>query len=171
MSDFGLPVYDDSEDNAPNQRDSARAFGELLGLHVEPEMGLGAMSISKSVSSGSLYLHKHLSINNLSSRERREFIDALPTLAELDIVTLKLQGIIFYSIRHHRRSDSGPAFRAFIDESCPICYNTFMSSIAEEEMAVAMDSPAVASQHLGVTRLSGTCGHAFCRKECVSFQS
>ncbi|PIL22552.1 hypothetical protein GSI_15241 [Ganoderma sinense ZZ0214-1] len=36
---------------------------------------------------------------------------------------------------------------------------------AEEEMALAMDSPAHPVEELGVTRLVRTCGHVFCRKE------
>ncbi|KAH8093837.1 hypothetical protein DFH11DRAFT_1683586 [Phellopilus nigrolimitatus] len=32
-------------------------------------------------------------------------------------------------------------------------------------MALAMDSPAVATEDLGVTRLAGTCDHLFCRKD------
>ena len=43
--------------------------------------------------------------------------------------------------------------------------NTFLASLAEEEMARAMDSPAQPAEDLGVTRLIDTCGHAFCRKE------
>lgn len=40
-----------------------------------------------------------------------------------------------------------------------------MTIVTEEEMALAMDSPAHAIEELGVTRLSATCGHLFCRKE------
>ena len=43
--------------------------------------------------------------------------------------------------------------------------NTFRASLAEEEMAQAMDSPAQPAEELGVTRLIDTCGHIFCRKE------
>ena len=43
--------------------------------------------------------------------------------------------------------------------------NTFRASLAEEEMAQAMDSPAQPAEGLGVTRLTDTCGHIFCRKE------
>jgi len=53
------------------------------------------------------------------------------------------------------------------DALCPICMNSFAAVIAEEELAHAMDSPAVAADTLGVTRLHKTCGHVFCRKECV----
>jgi bacterioferritin-associated ferredoxin len=51
------------------------------------------------------------------------------------------------------------------DSSCPICLNTFLASIAEEEMAYVMDSPAQPVEDLGVTRLADTCEHVFCRKE------
>ena len=43
--------------------------------------------------------------------------------------------------------------------------NTFLASLADEEYALVMDSPAHPIEDLGVTRLSKTCGHAFCRKE------
>ena len=42
---------------------------------------------------------------------------------------------------------------------------SLLAIVAEEEMALAMDSPAHAPpEELGVTRLDG-CGHIFCRKE------
>lgn len=34
---------------------------------------------------------------------------------------------------------------------------------------MAMDSPAVAMEDLGVTRLVKTCGHVFCRKEYAGY--
>jgi hypothetical protein len=34
-------------------------------------------------------------------------------------------------------------------------------------MGYATDSPAHAAGELGVTRLAQSCGHVFCRKECV----
>lgn len=51
-----------------------------------------------------------------------------------------------------------------IDSSCPICLNSLLTIVTEEEMALAMDSPATPVQSLGVTKLE-TCGHIFCRKE------
>lgn len=51
------------------------------------------------------------------------------------------------------------------DSTCPICFLPLLAVLAEEEMALAMDSPAHASSHLGVTRLEKTCGHIFCRKD------
>jgi len=52
------------------------------------------------------------------------------------------------------------------DESvCPICFTKLLAILAEEEMAVAMDSPAHPVEELGVTRLKDTCGHLFCRKD------
>jgi Uri superfamily endonuclease len=48
---------------------------------------------------------------------------------------------------------------------CPICFTQLLAVLAEEEMAVAMDSPAHPVDELGVTRLKDTCGHLFCRKE------
>ncbi|OBZ68998.1 hypothetical protein A0H81_11354 [Grifola frondosa] len=51
------------------------------------------------------------------------------------------------------------------DSTCPICLTPFMAVLAEEEMALAMDSPAHAAEELGVTRLVQTCGHVFCRRD------
>ncbi|KAG1779740.1 hypothetical protein EV702DRAFT_1086322 [Suillus placidus] len=48
---------------------------------------------------------------------------------------------------------------------CPICFNTFLAILAEEEMALVMDSPAHPVEELGVTRLHETCGHMFCRRD------
>ncbi|KAH8104548.1 hypothetical protein BXZ70DRAFT_921417 [Cristinia sonorae] len=71
-----------------------------------------------------------------------EFIESLPKLTEKDIATLELS-----------------------DSSCPICIVPFSTILTEEEMALAMDSPAYALEDLGVTKLDQTCGHAFCRKD------
>jgi len=51
------------------------------------------------------------------------------------------------------------------DATCPICLNTFLAALAEEEIAYAMDSPAQPLEERGVTRLAETCEHAFCRKD------
>ncbi|KAK0242876.1 hypothetical protein EDD85DRAFT_307841 [Armillaria nabsnona] len=53
------------------------------------------------------------------------------------------------------------------DSMCPICLTPFAALLAEEEMAVAMDSPALPIEELGVTRLSQEwqCGHLFCRRD------
>lgn len=48
---------------------------------------------------------------------------------------------------------------------CPICLNTFLAILAEEETALVMDSPAHPVEELGVTRLHETCGHMFCRRD------
>ncbi|KAI0034077.1 hypothetical protein K488DRAFT_46262 [Vararia minispora EC-137] len=55
------------------------------------------------------------------------------------------------------------------DSACPICMNTHLASLAEEEHAQVMDSPAHALEDLGVTRLSQTCGHLFCRKDLLTW--
>ncbi|KAL1739043.1 hypothetical protein HDZ31DRAFT_50028 [Schizophyllum fasciatum] len=53
------------------------------------------------------------------------------------------------------------------DAVCPICYNTLLAVLAEEEMATAMESPAHPIEELGVTRLAADwqCGHVFCRRD------
>ncbi|THH15202.1 hypothetical protein EW146_g5228 [Bondarzewia mesenterica] len=78
----------------------------------------------------------------LTSQQIRELVTVLPKLSEDDLESLG-----------HRES------------SCPICMNTFLAALAEEELAFAMDSPANPTEDAGVTRLSRTCGHLFCRKE------
>ncbi|CAL1713086.1 unnamed protein product [Somion occarium] len=71
-----------------------------------------------------------------------EFLSSLPKLTEQDIVTSELT-----------------------DASCPICITPFLALLAEEEMAVAMESPAHHTEELGVTKLQNKCGHVFCRKD------
>ncbi|KAJ7781271.1 hypothetical protein B0H16DRAFT_1497751 [Mycena metata] len=53
------------------------------------------------------------------------------------------------------------------DALCPICYTPFAAILAEEETALAMDSPAYPADQLGVTKLGENwqCGHLFCRRE------
>ncbi|KAF5387816.1 hypothetical protein D9615_000376 [Tricholomella constricta] len=53
------------------------------------------------------------------------------------------------------------------DSLCPICLNPYLAILAEEEMALAMDSPAHPVEKLGVARLSQPwqCGHVFCRRD------
>ncbi|KLO14959.1 hypothetical protein SCHPADRAFT_939094 [Schizopora paradoxa] len=84
-------------------------------------------------------------MNSLDPK-RREFIEKLPTLSEDDLKGLNQA-----------------------DSFCPICYNTFGAILAEAELASALDTPAVAAQHLGVTRLAETCGHVFCRKDITTW--
>ena len=55
------------------------------------------------------------------------------------------------------------------DGTCPICLTSLLAILAEEETAIAMDSPAHPIEELGVTRLAQTCGHIFCRKELSVF--
>lgn len=56
-----------------------------------------------------------------------------------------------------------------VDSVCPICLTSLHAILAEEETAIAMESPAHPIEELGVTRLSQTCGHIFCRKELSEF--
>ncbi|GLB33765.1 putative ring finger protein [Lyophyllum shimeji] len=53
------------------------------------------------------------------------------------------------------------------DSLCPICLTPYLAILAEEEMALAMDSPAHPVEELGITRLSNPwqCGHVFCRRD------
>ncbi|KAL4251884.1 hypothetical protein ABKN59_002621 [Abortiporus biennis] len=70
-----------------------------------------------------------------------QFITELPRLSEQDVVAMHLE-----------------------DSSCPICITPFLAILSEEEMAIAMDSPAHPIEELGVTKLR-ICNHVFCRKD------
>lgn len=58
------------------------------------------------------------------------------------------------------------------DSTCPVCITPFPAILAEEEMALVMESPAHAFEEMGVTRLwidsrdegERGCGHLFCRR-------
>jgi hypothetical protein len=70
-----------------------------------------------------------------------------------------------------RPTGAAPHGHSAADSACPICMNSYLATLAEEEHAQAMDSPAVVVEDCGLARLSRTCGHIFCRKElrCESF--
>ncbi|KAJ6614282.1 hypothetical protein B0H10DRAFT_2436038 [Mycena sp. CBHHK59/15] len=82
--------------------------------------------------------------NQLSSEQSRKLISVLPRLTEEQVLALGHQ-----------------------DSLCSICYTPFVAVLAEEETALAMDSPAYPAEDLGVTRLAETwqCGHLFCRRD------
>ncbi|KAG2152191.1 hypothetical protein BD769DRAFT_25423 [Suillus cothurnatus] len=81
--------------------------------------------------------------SHLSSHKRiQELITSLPKISETEL------------------KDLGHS-----ESVCPICFNTFLAILAEEEMALVMDSPAHPVEELGVTRLHETCGHMFCRRD------
>ena len=91
----------------------------------------------------------------------KAIIDKLPRLTEAD---LERSGHHGASCQHDLLIRGHPSYFGK-DSSCSICLNTLLASIAEEEMAYVMDSPAQPVEDLGVTRLAGTCEHVFCRKE------
>lgn len=93
------------------------------------------------------------------------FFASLPKLTEKDLIELNEAGPRPF-LAHALESGCNVLRLIFrIDSSCPICLTSFMAIVAEEEMALAMDSPANPVEQLGVTRLVATCGHVFCRKE------
>jgi len=53
------------------------------------------------------------------------------------------------------------------DSLCPICLTPYNVILSEEELALAMDSPAHPIEELGVAKLaqSWQCGHLFCRRD------
>ncbi|KAK7061689.1 RING-type domain-containing protein [Favolaschia claudopus] len=81
---------------------------------------------------------------HLSPEQSRSLTDRLPRLTEDQVRDLG----------HH-------------DSLCPICFTPFAAILAEEETALAMDSPAYPADELGVTKLAETwqCGHLFCRRD------
>lgn len=104
--------------------------------------------------------------SHLASRRNAGYISSLPKLTEKDVATLQLSGkqAQWHLVPNCYRSR--PTFD-ITDSSCPVCIVPFMAILSEEEMALAMDSPAYAAEELGVTKLDKTCGHVFCRKEYV----
>ncbi|KAL5530130.1 hypothetical protein ACEPAF_6387 [Sanghuangporus sanghuang] len=82
----------------------------------------------------------------LTNSQREKFIEKLPSLTENDLTALDEK-----------------------DSSCPICFTPFLAILASEEMASAMESPALSVEDLGVTRLAETCGHVFCRKDITTW--
>jgi len=87
-------------------------------------------------------------------QEIQELLGSFPRLSEADLIKLG-----------HGDNDT----------TCPICITPLPAILAEEEMAVAMESPAHPFEELGVTRLwiesreegQRGCGHLFCRR-CIS---
>jgi len=53
------------------------------------------------------------------------------------------------------------------DSLCPICLTPYNIILSEEELALAMDSPAHPIEELGIAKLaqSWQCGHLFCRRD------
>ncbi|KAJ7507756.1 hypothetical protein B0H11DRAFT_2218577 [Mycena galericulata] len=82
--------------------------------------------------------------NQLSPDQSQKLVADLPRLTEEQVRDLG----------HH-------------DSLCPICFTPFIAILAEEETALAMDSPAYPVEELGVTKLAETwqCGHLFCRRD------
>ncbi|KAF9226513.1 hypothetical protein BS17DRAFT_814456 [Gyrodon lividus] len=107
-------------------------------LELAPEFVISAQEIDEVVSQFRL----RTSDRRLSHQQMQMLVTELPKLTEADLV----------ASGHH-------------DGVCPICFNTLLSILAEEETAHAMDSPAHPVEELGVTKLQKTCGHIFCRKD------
>ncbi|KAJ7179990.1 hypothetical protein C8R43DRAFT_384296 [Mycena crocata] len=82
--------------------------------------------------------------NQISPDQSRKLVSSLPRLTEEQV----------RDAGHH-------------DSLCPICFTPFAAILAEEETALAMDSPAYPADQLGVTKLAETwqCGHLFCRRD------
>lgn len=89
--------------------------------------------------------------------EREQFLRKLPKLHERDIGDKGQTNDLPIE-------ESNPSVvLRLLDDTCPICQETFLSVLALEEMATAMDTPGMPEEQLGVTKLE--CGHLFCRKE------
>ncbi|KAI9574620.1 hypothetical protein HD554DRAFT_2166089 [Boletus coccyginus] len=106
--------------------------------YIDPNLNtiVSAQEIDEVVSQFRLFNRR------LSHQQRQKLFNELPRVTEADLVASGHQ-----------------------DDVCPICFNAFLATLAEEEVAHAMDSPAHPVDELGVTKLQNTCGHIFCRKE------
>jgi len=106
----------------------------------------------------------------LYSAALKKLISELPSMSEQELAAA---GELGTSATPHllnpperlRRFPWYSLFAVSIDSVCPICFLPFSAILAEHEMAAAMDSPARPIEELGITKLSKTCGHIFCRKE------
>ncbi|KAH7930090.1 hypothetical protein BV22DRAFT_1116461 [Leucogyrophana mollusca] len=109
-----------------------------LQFHPSSDMSMTAEEMNEIISQ----LLRPPPENRLTHQQIQDLTRGLPHVTESDLTTAG----------HH-------------DSVCPICFNTFLSILAEEEMALAMDSPAHPVEELGVTKLHKTCGHLFCRRD------
>ncbi|KAF9055113.1 hypothetical protein BDZ89DRAFT_1055727 [Hymenopellis radicata] len=82
--------------------------------------------------------------SHLTPTQIQDLVECLPRLTEKQVIELGQK-----------------------DAICPICLTPLMALLAEEEMAIAMDSPAHPIEELGVARLAQKyqCGHLFCRRD------
>ncbi|CAA7259725.1 unnamed protein product [Cyclocybe aegerita] len=87
---------------------------------------------------------QHILAGQLSSGQIQSLLDKLPQIDEERLVELGEK-----------------------DSTCPICFTPYLAIIAEEELALAMDSPARPIEELGVTKLSQPwqCNHMFCKRD------
>ncbi|KAI0053590.1 hypothetical protein FA95DRAFT_1552077 [Auriscalpium vulgare] len=111
------------------------------GANVDPQLTRDLLTVMRYRST-----RTDTGSNRLTAQQTQQIVDGLPHLTEEQLDELG----------HH-------------ESSCPICMNTHLASIAEEELAMVMDSPAHPLETLGVTRLSQTCGHIFCRKDLLTW--
>ncbi|EGN93080.1 hypothetical protein SERLA73DRAFT_79122 [Serpula lacrymans var. lacrymans S7.3] len=103
-------------------------------------------------------MHMHFNLEDMN--------EIIPHLAALSSASRRTQQQTADLIKGLPQLTEEDLLKAGHQESlCPICFNPFLAIIAEEEMALAMDSPAHPPELLGVTKLSESCGHIFCRRE------
>ncbi|KAF5393576.1 hypothetical protein D9757_000062 [Collybiopsis confluens] len=90
------------------------------------------------------FLNVNQTPGGLSQPDVDKIISGLPQLTEKQVVQLGHQ-----------------------ESVCPICFVPLLALLAEEETAIAMDSPAHPMESLGVTRLAEPlqCNHIFCRRD------
>lgn len=89
-------------------------------------------------------IEQHRLEHSLTLLQINDVLSKLPRLTEEQVAKLNLE-----------------------DPICPICYDNFSAILTEEEIALAIDSPAHPVEELGLTQLSQAwqCGHVFCRKD------
>jgi len=96
--------------------------------------------------------------------QARQIVQDIRTIFPVDHAALKKLISELPSMSEQELAAAGE-----LDSSCPICFVPFSAILAEHETAAAMDSPAHPTEELGITRLSKTCGHIFCRKDIMTW--
>ncbi|KAH9936298.1 uncharacterized protein B0H18DRAFT_973220 [Fomitopsis serialis] len=120
-----------------------RSMSDFLRLQTHRDAQAGRNGIPGIILDGVL---AHVRNNAAYRLKVKEFAEGLPKLTERDLVELDE-----------------------VASPCPICLTPFSAILAEEETALALDSPAHPVEQLGVTRFKDTCGHIFCRKDTLSW--
>ncbi|CDZ97322.1 Zinc finger, RING-type [Phaffia rhodozyma] len=55
------------------------------------------------------------------------------------------------------------------DDACAICQTPYKILLHEEELNLALDSPAVSTDNLGIVQIGSECRHFFCRRDAAQW--